>query len=73
MASTTRRADFRIGKRLGAGAFGVVMACKFRNTDCAIKQLHKESSRAVEMLDGLLDEFDELWSLRRLRIQHPLV
>ena len=60
--------EITYGPELGSGAFGVVLKCKFRNTDCAIKQLHKEGSRAVEMLEGLLDEFDVMMQLR-----HPNV
>ena len=60
--------EIAYGVELGSGAFGVVMKCKFRNTDCAIKQLHKESKRSTDMLVGLLDEFNVMMQLR-----HPNV
>lgn len=40
------------------------MQCKFRNTECAIKQLHKDSVKTSDMLNGLLDEFDVMMQLR---------
>jgi len=53
------------GRELGSGTFGVVMRCKFRETECALKQLHHHS---VFLLEGLLSEFDTMMNLR-----HPNV
>jgi serine/threonine protein kinase len=68
------------GPEIGKGAFGVVLRCKFRDTDCAIKQLrlptvgtpraeqHKGARASVAVLEGLLSEFDTMMTLR-----HPNV
>jgi len=68
------------GSEIGKGAFGVVLRCKFRDTDCAIKQLrlptvgtpraeqHKGARASVAVLEGLLSEFDTMMTLR-----HPNV
>jgi len=60
--------EIKYGVQIGSGAFGVVMKAKLRNTDCAIKQLHKGEKRSMDMLAGLLEEFDVMMQLR-----HPNV
>ena len=59
--------EIAYGVEIGSGAFGVVMKCNFRNTECAIKQLHK-NERSVDILRGLIEEFHVMMSLR-----HPNV
>jgi hypothetical protein len=60
--------DITCGAELGLGTFGKVMQCSLRQTNCAIKQLHKDDKRSEFMLQGLLDEFEIMKSLR-----HPNV
>jgi len=60
--------DLQLNEELGKGAFGVVMACSFQTTPCAVKQLLNDQASAVTVVKDLLAEYDVMMTLR-----HPNV